>query len=206
MNLSPRDLLALRAYAAGRRADLTATELGAARNVLAAAGLVRDCTHRTSPMYVTATPAGCRLLVELDRGALAPMTEDAADWIYREVLTQTYRRSVGAEARGKGQDDLQLGPAAVRRCRCQYGRCGHCGTDRHEQCTTHVHGARRGGETYVVGRTGGALAEVWLSGKACAWRCSCGCPAPVPVQAIPEPEPEPVFEQMDLFALAAGAS
>lgn len=65
IDLSPDQLLALAAYAAGRRADLTATRLGEARNALAAAGLVRDCSRSECPMYVTATDAGRQLLAEL---------------------------------------------------------------------------------------------------------------------------------------------
>lgn len=61
------ELLALRAYAVRRRASLTATRLGEARLALAAAGLVRDCTHGESPMFVALTDAGRALLAELAR-------------------------------------------------------------------------------------------------------------------------------------------
>lgn len=65
--MSPDELRALRAYAERRRADLTATRLGAARIKLAAAGLVRDCAGNESPMYVAVTEAGRELLAELAR-------------------------------------------------------------------------------------------------------------------------------------------
>lgn len=56
---------ALRAYADRRRADLTATRLGAARRELSTAGLVRNCGR--GPMYVEATSAGLQVLAELAR-------------------------------------------------------------------------------------------------------------------------------------------
>jgi hypothetical protein len=66
-DLTASELLALRAYADKRRADLTATDLGAARAALSAAGLVRNCTHRESPMFVAVTSAGRELLAGLAR-------------------------------------------------------------------------------------------------------------------------------------------
>ena len=64
MNLSPDDLAALNAYAELRRADLTATRLGEARLRLSAAGLVRDCAGRESPMYVAVTVRGLEVLAD----------------------------------------------------------------------------------------------------------------------------------------------
>jgi hypothetical protein len=64
-DLTPDELLALQAYAVGRRADLTATRLGEARCTLAVAGLVRDCAARESPMYVAVTDAGRKALAGL---------------------------------------------------------------------------------------------------------------------------------------------
>jgi hypothetical protein len=186
-SLAPNELLALRAYAAGRRADLTATELGAARATLAAAGLVRDCSYRTNRMYVTPTAKGRALLARLD---LPPMTAEAAAWVYDTALTPTYRRSCTVDG----------DPALILRCSCQGGRCGHCAADRHHQCTTRLRGPVVGTETYIVSVSGGAYTPVWLAGRPCRWVCPCDCPAPEPiVVAVPE------FEQLDLFALAGGA-
>jgi hypothetical protein len=70
--VTPDDLQALRAYAERRRADLTATRLGAARQRLTTAGLVRDCAARESPMYVTVTIRGHEVLAE----ALKPVQLD----------------------------------------------------------------------------------------------------------------------------------
>lgn len=67
MTLEGDALAALRAYAAGRRADLTATRLGAARLELEAAGYVRDCPRSSSLMYVEATPAGRLALADVER-------------------------------------------------------------------------------------------------------------------------------------------
>jgi hypothetical protein len=185
--LKPAEMLALRAYADQHRPDLTATELGAARTALSAAGLVRDCPYRTSRMYVTPTPKGRELLARLD---LPPMSAEAADWVYNTVLTATYRRSCTVEG----------DPALILQCDCQGGRCGHCAAGRHHQCTTVLHGPIVHPETYIVSRSGGAMTPVWLSGTPCRWMCACGCPAPEPVAvAVPE------FEQLDLFALAGGA-
>jgi hypothetical protein len=186
-DLTPNQLLALRAYADQRRPDLTATELGAARAALSAAGVVRDCSYRTNRMYVTPTPKGRALLARLD---LPPMTAEAAAWIYNEVLTATYRRSCTVEG----------DPALILRCDCQGGRCGHCAADRHHLCTTRLHGPTVHPETHIVSRSGSAMTPVWLSGRPCRWVCPCDCPATEPV-AVSVPE----FEQLDLFALAGGA-
>lgn len=64
-DLTPDELLALRAYARGQRARLTATRLGEARNALTAAGLVRECAGRESPMYVAVTAAGHGVLADM---------------------------------------------------------------------------------------------------------------------------------------------
>jgi hypothetical protein len=185
--LKPAELLALRAYADQRRPDLTATELGAARTALTAAGLVRDCSYRTNHMYVTPTAKGWALLARLD---LPPMTPEAAAWVYNVVLTATYRQSCTIEGN----------PRTIVDCCCHGGQCGHCGAGRHHQCTTVLHGPIVHPETYVVSRSGGAYTPVWLAGTPCRWMCACDCPAPEPV-AVPVPE----FEQLDLFALAGGA-
>lgn len=65
--LTSDELLALRAYAERRRADLTATRLGAARTRLSAAGLVRNCMLRDSPMLVAITDAGRDVLATASR-------------------------------------------------------------------------------------------------------------------------------------------
>lgn len=129
------------------------------------------------------------------------MTPDAADWIYRHVLTTAYRRSVGAEGRGK-DDELQLGFAAVRTCPCQFGPCGRCALGRHDHCSHHNWRPPASPLAHILTRRGGALTPVWPTGKACAWRCPCGCLPPEPLPAV---EPEPVVEQLELFALAGGA-
>lgn len=202
------DLTALRAYAQGRRADLTATALGEARIRLAAAGLVRNCGNAENPMMVTPTQAGREHLAGLDR--LEPMTPSAADWVYQMVLTSTYRDSCTVEGN----------PWLIRNCRCQHGACGHCTSGNHEQCRTHADGPLVGPETYVVNHRGGARTAVWLSGKPCAWRCPCDCPDPEPqigqlalVDAAPgikrhgQPETKhrrELFGQLELFTLAGG--
>ncbi len=66
--MTPLELMVLRAYAQGRRAPLKATELIEVRLSLAAAGLVRDCSHAESPMYVTATAAGLAALEPVQLG------------------------------------------------------------------------------------------------------------------------------------------
>ncbi len=143
-----------------------------------------------------------------------PMTAAAADWVYAEVLTPAYRRAVSAE--GRGQDEDQLGTAAVRICPCQWGPCGRCEVlGRHDQCTTKVgfagqppvssYGWLHNASGLMVFLWSQALGrrvsvEVWPSGTPCAWRCPCVCPVPEPV-LVREPE----FEQLGLFALAGGA-
>lgn len=99
------------------------------------------------------------------------MTPEAADWVYEVVLTQTYRRAVGAE--GRGNEDLQLGPAAVRTCHCQWGPCGHCSAGRVDRCAhrTIPDWPRPSPATHIVTRAGGARTDVWLSGTPCRWRC-----------------------------------
>jgi hypothetical protein len=119
------------------------------------------------------------------------MTPAAADWVYRHVLTAAYRRSVGAEARADRDDDMQLGPRAVRICPCQYGRCGWCTNDRHDQCTHHRWASPPSPAARLLSRSGSVLAEVWPTGKPCAWRCACGCRAPA--------------VQLDLFAVGSAS-
>lgn len=209
-NLTVDELAALRAYAQGRRADLTATALGEARVRLSAAGLVRNCGNSENPMMVTPTTAGLKLLARLNR--LEPMTAAAADWVYQVVLTGTYRDSCTVEG----------DPRLIRNCSCQHGACGHCTSGSHEQCRTHADGPLVGPEAYVVNHRGGARTAVWLSGKPCAWRCPCECPVPEPklgqlalVDATPgtkrhgQPETRhrrEAFGQLELFTLAGGGS
>ncbi|MEV6344167.1 DUF6248 family natural product biosynthesis protein [Actinoplanes sp. NPDC051851] len=152
---------------------------------------------------------------------IAPMPLDVADRIYAEVLTGAYRRSVGAEGRGaKHQDeDLTLGPAAVRMCRCEWGPCGHCQASRPDRCA-HRRGTspKTWHETWILNRDGMAVAEVRLTGRPCQWRC----PGPpggdllfaVQADAVVPPRTRaerpaakrPAVEQPNLFALAGGAA
>lgn len=135
---------------------------------------------------------------------LAPMTDDAAGWVYDIVLTQRYKESAGAimwTGKGANRRDEGEGRAFIACCECQYGPCGRCSDGRHERCTHHHWRPTPGPATHVVNQRGYALNAVWMSGKACVWRCSCGCPAPKPVVEVAA-APEPVFEQLDLFALA----
>lgn len=101
---------------------------------------------------------------------IAPMPAAAADWIYREVLTGAYRRSVGAE--GKGDEELQRGPAAVRDCRCQWGPCGWCQTGRPDRCA-HRRGTARASQYdgYVLGPDGGVRIGWRRTGAVCTWHC-----------------------------------
>jgi Family of unknown function (DUF6248) len=105
--------------------------------------------------------------------------ESDAEWIATKVLTRTYLRSCG-------------GVKLVRLCRCQYGRCGHCGDGRHSKCTTRIGfggNPPAGPHTHLVDRRGGAIAGVWTTGKPCRWVCSCDACA----QAQPAtPEAAPV--------------
>ncbi len=91
------------------------------------------------------------------------MPAEHADWVATEVLTRTYLNSCG-------------GVELVRMCRCQYGRCGHCGIGRHRSCATRVGWSGNppaGPHTHIVDRNGAAVVEVWTTGKACRWTCSC---------------------------------
>lgn len=120
------------------------------------------------------------------------MTPEAADWIYREVLTVRYRRNVGADPvvrKGKVVDP-GLGPSAVRLCPCQWGPCGHCQQlGRHDHCTTRV-GWAGNPPLSPAERLRGI--PVWTTGTPCSWRCSCRCPEPA--------RSVPALEQLDLFA------
>lgn len=148
------------------------------------------------------------------------MTPEAADWVYEHVLTGTFRRSVGAEGRGKDADDLALGPAAVRTCPCQWGPCGHCQAGRIDRCAHRSipDWPRPEPAAYLVGRNGGALALVWTVGKPCRWRCP-GPPSGEQVELFagvrkaprldrgPQPEGRAPADdaQLGLFDLAGGA-
>ncbi len=69
MNLTTDERAALTAYAARRRADLTATRLGEIRTKLTAAGLLRNCSHAVSPMFVAVTSAGHAALAATNQPA-----------------------------------------------------------------------------------------------------------------------------------------
>lgn len=140
----------------------------------------------------------------------APMTAAAANWIYTEVLTATYRAANSIDGK----------PVLIRNCRCSGGRCGHCMAGRHEQCYTRAHGPHIGCETWICTQTGGARTAVWLSGRPCRWVCACTCPEPEPEKAPAlfdagparvkrhgQPETKrhrELFGQLDLFDLAGG--
>lgn len=119
------------------------------------------------------------------------MTPAAADWVYREVLTQRFRESAGAVmwtgAREHRRDEGP-GAAMLRTCRCQYGLCGHCGDGRPDRCTHRNWTPPAGPDTWIQGRGGAALVPVWRVGKPCAWLC-----------------PNARVGQLELFALAGGA-
>ncbi|GGN40427.1 hypothetical protein GCM10010109_69520 [Actinoplanes campanulatus] len=141
---------------------------------------------------------------------IAPMTAAAADWIYHEVLTDTYRDSCTIEGN----------PRTIVNCRCHAGQCGHCDAGRHHLCRTkqqpHIVC-----ETFIVNHRGAARTEVWLSGRPCRWVCPCDCPPPEPetnpglfdagparVKRHGQPETRRHRElhgQLDLFDLAGGA-
>jgi hypothetical protein len=140
------------------------------------------------------------------------MTPAAADWIYREVLTTAYRRSVGAE--GRGDEEMHLGPAAVRDCRCQWGPCGHCQAGRPDRCA-HRRGTAPASlhDGHVLGRDGSVRAGWRRVGTVCVWRCpgppggdllftvtTGAVPPPVRPERLVSAKPTPA-EQLDLFAV-----
>lgn len=130
---------------------------------------------------------------------ITPMTLAAADWIYAEVLPRAYRSNTPGQV-----------PHDLRHCRCQGSTCGWCMSPpwRHERCTTRTHGPVVGCETYLLNQGGhhpaSGYVPVWLSGTPCAWRCPCGCAVTKTPEVVAEPEPAVV--QLELFALAGGAS
>ncbi len=140
------------------------------------------------------------------------MPLETADLIYREVLTATYRDACTVEG----------DPALIRKCSCQYGRCGHCGAGRHTSCTTSRVGPIVGPETYITSRSGRARTPVLLSGRPCRWVCVCNCPPPEPETQPTLFDPGParakrhgqpdtrrhreLHGQLDLFDLAGGAA
>ncbi|GIE46183.1 DUF6248 family natural product biosynthesis protein [Actinoplanes lobatus] len=141
----------------------------------------------------------------------APMPAAAADWIYRVVLTDTYRDSCTIEGN----------PRTIVDCRCHAGQCGHCDAGRHHLCRTRRDGPLIACETYIVNHRGGARTDVWLAGRPCRWMCSCDCPPPEPevrpalFDAVPvgvkrygQPETRrhrELFGQLGLFDVAGGA-
>lgn len=141
---------------------------------------------------------------------IAPMPAAAADWVYDRVLTRRYKESTNAidwvGARENRRDEGK-GAAFLRVCSCQYGPCGHCSAGRHDRCSHRERQPAPACTTYLQNSAGLAIAEVWRSGKPCAWLCTCDCRTAAPV----DPEqptvmaPELVFEQISLFELAGGA-
>ncbi len=102
------------------------------------------------------------------------MTPEAAGWVYDVVLTRRYKESVGAiEWTGARENrrDAGLGAAMVRGCECQFGLCGHCGDGRPDRCSHREWTPPLVPETYLQDRSGYVVAEVWRTGKACAWLC-----------------------------------
>jgi hypothetical protein len=87
--------------------------------------------------------------------------EHTAAWVAATVLTSAYIKSCG---------DLDL----IRRCRCEYGSCGHCSAGDHSKCAHRSYRPGPGPETHVVGRRGSAYTPVWpATGPGCRWLCSC---------------------------------
>jgi hypothetical protein len=133
------------------------------------------------------------------------MPAAAADWIYHQVLTLAYRQSVGAEGRGHDHD-LARGPAAVRSCACEWGRCHGCQVGRHSHCvrarvvSPAARILTRSGQVATVrlDNEKSVYAEVLPSGRACGWRCPCDCLPPAMPVAVVEPEPA---VQLELFAI-----
>lgn len=107
----------------------------------------------------------------------SPMTKTDADWIAKSVLTTAYVKSCG-------------GPSLIRKCRCQYGVCGHCGSGEHDKCTTRVGfdgNPNPAPLTHLIGRTGSAYTAVWPAvGPSCRWYCPCTTCAAKPAETKPE--------------------
>lgn len=92
---------------------------------------------------------------------------DAAAWIRTHVWPRELRR------------DHRSVPGAFERCPCQWGPCGHCAADRHDQCTHERHPEAAGQPTpedWLTTPPGSRYAiyvAVWLADRACAWTCPC---------------------------------
>lgn len=95
---------------------------------------------------------------------LAPMSDDDARWIRRNVWTEHHRKWNG------GQGDWF-------RCRCQWGPSGACERGDHRSCA--VTGADRpvaGPDTYLTVSGRKRLhVPVWLADRVCAHSCTCRC-------------------------------
>jgi hypothetical protein len=105
---------------------------------------------------------------------LPVLSTDCADWIRDIVLRAD-----------------QVSPI-LRLCRCEYGACGACLVERHDNC---ANDRIAGPDTYLLGRH--VAVRVWRSGAPCMWRCSCTCQTR---------KVEAVFNQLDLFADLAVAA
>ncbi|MFE1070969.1 DUF6248 family natural product biosynthesis protein [Streptomyces sp. NPDC058783] len=74
-----------------------------------------------------------------------------------------------------------VGAFLLTHCPCQFGQSAHCATDRCHACAHRTQAAwysREEPETYLLGRDGGVIADVFHTGRACRWRCACPCHRP----------------------------
>ncbi|MGH3779789.1 MAG: DUF6248 family natural product biosynthesis protein [Pseudonocardiaceae bacterium] len=78
---------------------------------------------------------------------------------------------------------MRKGMVEPTECPCQWGMTGWCSMGRHHRCQFHQNPTPQPSpETRVVNSRAEVLsypgsrpAEVWLAGRACAWRCPCEC-------------------------------
>lgn len=62
----------------------------------------------------------------------------------------------------------------ARLCACQFGPCGHCTADAHDECTHIHHEPNEFPAAWLAHRRDGhVLAEVYEVGHRHVWRCSC---------------------------------
>ncbi len=89
------------------------------------------------------------------------MAPDAAAWVRAEAWQNHHRATV---------DEI---PTFYGQCACQFGQCGHCAAGRHHACTHEHHGPTEHPASYLTGRRGLVLAEVWETGHHHTWTCPC---------------------------------
>ena len=117
------------------------------------------------------------------------MTDADAEWIIRAVWTGQMRRAFGEV------------PGHFLSCACEWGQSGHCSAGRHTTCQ-HNRSAPKSTPEAPCGLAA-LRADVWLVGRACAWRCSCGCHiGQTPASAVRVAGAEDNPEQLSLLDLS----